>query len=137
MSETGPPRKRFSSTLTIMILVALVLSIAAFFFAADAYGGQDPIQGTYFMVIGIMGLTLLTYLLIQTRRRTLRLPIQVPRVATTILCQKCGFKSIRDFQRGDFILKDAEECPKCSEKMIIASIYREISEEKKGKRELG
>jgi hypothetical protein len=135
MSETGPPRRRFSSTLMIMILVALVLSIAAFFFSADAYGGQDPIQGSYFMLIGIMGLTLLTYLLIQTRRRTLRRPIRMPRVATTILCQKCGFKNIRDFQRGDFILKETEECPKCNEKMIIASIYREVSEEKKGKKD--
>jgi hypothetical protein len=135
MSETGPPPRRFSSTLIIMVIVALALSIAAFFFAADAYGNQDPIQGSYFMLIGIMGLTLLTYLLIQTRRKTMRMPIQLPRVATTILCQKCGFKNIREFQRGDYILKEGEECPKCNEKMIIASIYREV-EEKKGKKKL-
>ncbi|MDH5438129.1 MAG: hypothetical protein OEX76_04430 [Candidatus Bathyarchaeota archaeon] len=135
MSETGPPRGRFSSTLIIMVIVALALSIAAFFFAADAYGNQDPIQGSYFMMIGIMGLTLLTYLMFQTRRKTLRMPIQLPRVATTILCQKCGFKNIREFQRGDYILKEGEECPKCNEQMIIASIYREVKE-KKGEKEL-
>jgi len=135
MSEKGPTESRFSSILFIIIIVALGLSIAAFLFAANAFGGQDAIQGSYFMLIGIMGLTLLTYMLIQTRRRTLRLPIQTQRVATTILCQKCDFKSIRSFQRGDYIFKEAEECPKCNEKMIIASIYREVEEEK-GKKEL-
>ena len=133
MSEKGPTESRFSSILFIVIIVALGLSIAAFFFAANAFGGQNPVQGSYFMLIGIMGLTLLTYILIQTRRRTLILPIQAQRVATTILCQKCGFKNIRDFQRGDYVFKEAEGCPKCNEKMIIASIYREVREEKKGK----
>ncbi len=135
MSEKGPPSRRFSSILTIIIIVALGLSIAAFYQAIIAYGNQEFTLVSYFALIGIMGLTFLTYMLIQTKRRTLRLPIQAQRVATTILCQKCGFKNIRDFQRGDYILKDTEECPKCNEKMIIASIYREVKE-KKGKKEL-
>lgn len=136
MSETGPPESRFSFIMILIIIVALGLSIAAFFFAANEFVGQDTIQGSYFALIGIMGLTLLTYMLIQTRRRTLRLSIQAQRVATTILCQKCGFKNIRNFQRGDYIFKKAEECPKCNEKMVIASIYREVKEKKKGKKEL-
>jgi len=119
----------------IIILVALGLSITAFYQAIIAYGNQEFTVGSYFALIGIMGLTFLTYMMIQTRRKTLKLPIQAQRVATTILCQKCGFKNIRDFQRGDYILKDTEECPKCNEKTIIASIYREVKE-KKGKKEL-
>lgn len=135
MSERGPPSRRFSSILTIIIIVALGLSIAAFYQAIIAYGNQEFTLVSYFALIGIMGLTFLTYMLIQTKRRTLRLPIQAQRVATTILCQKCGFKNIRGFQRGDYVFKEAEECPKCNEKMIIASIYREVKE-KKGKKEL-
>jgi len=135
MSKTGPPSRGFSSILILIIIVALGLSIAAFFFAANAFVSQDAIQGSYFTLIGIMGLTLLTYMLIQTRRRTLRLPIHAQKVATTILCQKCGFKNLRDFQRGDFVFKETEECPKCNDKMMIASIYREVKE-KKGKKEL-
>ncbi len=119
----------------VIILVALGLSIVAFSQAIVAYGNQDFTVGSYFALIGIMGLTFLTYMMIQTRRKTLRLPIKAQRVATTILCQKCGFKNIRDFERGDYVLKDTEECPKCNDKMIIASIYRE-AEEKKGKKEL-
>lgn len=135
MSEKSPRTGRFSSIMIIIILVALGLSITAFYQAIIAYGNQEFSVGSYFALIGIMGLTFLTYMMIQTRRKTLRLPIQAQRVATTILCQKCGFKNIRDFQRGDYILKDTEECPKCNEKMIIASIYREVKE-KKGKKEL-
>ncbi len=135
MSKKSPSSSRFSSIMIIIILVALGLSIAAFYQAIIAYGNQQFNMGSYFALIGIMGLTFLTYMMIQTRRKTLKLPIQAQRVATTILCQKCGFKNIRDFQRGDYILKDTEECPKCNEKMIIASIYREVKE-KKGKKEL-
>lgn len=135
MSKKSPSSSRFSSIMIIIILVALGLSIAAFYQAIIAYGNQEFSMGSYFALVGIMGLTFLTYMMIQTRRKTLKLPIQAQRVATTILCQKCGFKNIRDFQRGDYILKDTEECPKCNEKMIIASIYREVKE-KKGKKEL-
>ncbi len=136
MSEKRPPTRRFSTIMFIIILVALGLSIAAFYQAIFAFANQEFTTGSYFALIGIMGLTFLTYMLIQTRRRTLKLPIQAQRVATTILCQKCGFKNIRDFQRGDYILKDTEECPKCNEKMIINSVYREAKEEKKGKQKL-
>ncbi|UCE16513.1 MAG: hypothetical protein JSV12_02555 [Candidatus Bathyarchaeota archaeon] len=136
MSKADSPSKGFSSIMIIIVIVALGLSIAAFFFAANALiVTQDVIQGSYFALIGIMGLTLLTYMLIQTRKRTLSLSIQAQKVATTILCQKCGFKNLRDFQRGDFIFKEAEGCPKCNEKMMIASIYREVKK-KKGKKEL-
>ena len=135
MSKKSSSSSRFSSIMIIIILVSLGLSIAAFYQAIIAYGNQEFNMGSYFALIGIMGLTFLTYMMIQTRRKTLKLPIQAQRVATTILCQKCGFKNIRDFQRGDYILKDTEECPKCNEKMIIASIYREVKE-KKGKKKL-
>jgi hypothetical protein len=135
MTKKSPPRSRFSSIMIIIILVALGISITAFYQAIIAYGNQEFSVGSYFALIGIMGLTFLTYMMIQTRKRTFKLPIQAQRVATTILCQKCGFKNIRDFERGDYILKDTEECPKCNDKMIIASIYRE-AEEKKGKKEL-
>jgi len=136
MSEKRPPTRRFSTIMFIIILVALGLSIAAFYQAIFAFANQEFATGSYFALIGIMGLTFLTYLLIQTRRKTLKLPIHAQRVATTILCQKCGFKNIRDFQRGDYILREAGECPKCNEKMIINSVYREAKEEKKGTQKL-
>lgn len=131
MSETGPPKRRLSSIIILIIIVALGLSVVAFYQAVSEMTYGDPTLGIYFALIGVMGIALLTYILFQTRRKTLSLPLQAQKVATTILCQKCGFKSVRDFQRGDYIFKEAEECPKCNEKMTIASIYREVKEKSK------
>ena len=130
MSDTAPPARRLSLFFLAIIFVTLVLSIAAFFQAFDAYNVGQVANGHFFTLIGASGLALLTYMVFQTRRRALRLVLKPPRMDTTILCQKCGFKNVRDFERGDFIFKDTEECPKCKEKMTIASIFREIKEKK-------
>ena len=134
MGEVDSSKGRISIILFVIILVALGLSLVAFYQAVIAYGSEQFSLATWFLLIGFMGLTLSTYILLQTRKRSFKLPIQAQRVATTILCQKCGFKNIRDFERGDYIFKDVtNECPKCNKKMTIASIYREA--EKKGKKD--
>ena len=43
---------------------------------------------------------------------------------TEIRCGSCEFKEIRDFMKGDYILKVVEEpCPKCQTKMTIEGVY--------------
>ncbi|MFQ6080042.1 MAG: hypothetical protein ACE5OW_00010 [Candidatus Bathyarchaeia archaeon] len=128
MSETAPPMRKISSLFLVIILVTLVLAIAALYQAVHAFRNQDFNAVINFAMIGATTLALSTYMLFQTRRKMQKFTIKMQRVATTILCQKCGFKTIRDFQRGDYIFKEAEECPKCNEKMLIASIYREAQE---------
>ena len=134
MTKTAePPKRRISSIYLLIILVTFVLSISALFMGLDVYNEnpQDP-SAMYFMLIGSIGLALSVYILLQTQRKPSRVAFEMPQVITTILCQKCGFKNIRDFQRGDYIFKEAESCPKCNKKMMIASIYREVKE--KGKK---
>ena len=132
MSEKAEgPVKRVSSLLIAIILVTVLLSIAALYQAIDYYGSNEMNLGSWFMFLGFTGLALSTYMMLQTRRKAVRLPFEAPKVITTILCQKCGLKNIRDFQRGDYIFKETEPCPKCNEKMLISSIYREVKE--KGK----
>ncbi len=133
MNKPTPPTRRISSLFIAIILVTLSLSIVALYQAIDAYRSQRISDGLNFMIISVSGLAVSTYMLFQTRRRTLRLILEVQRIITTIICQKCGFKNIRDFQRGDYIFKETDACPKCNEKMMIASIYREVKE--KGKEE--
>jgi len=128
MSETPPPTSRISSLFLAIVFVTLVLAIAALYQAIHAFRNQDFNAGINFAMIGATTLALSTYILFQTRRKMQKFTMKVQQVATTILCQKCGFKTIRDFQRGDYIFKEAEECPKCNEKMLIASIYREAKE---------
>jgi len=128
MSEKAePPTRKISPFSLAMILITVVLSVFALLLGLAMYENQDPTALSY-MLIGFIGLAISAYLLLQTQRKPLRAAFEMPRVITTILCQKCGFKNIRDFQRGDYIFKEAEPCPKCNEKMMIDSIYREVKE---------
>jgi len=125
------PAARTSFYYLAIILVTLILSVSALSLGFVAYESGDANAGAY-MLVGFIGLALSAYMLLQTQRKSSRVAFEMPRVITTILCQKCGFKNIRDFQRGDYIFKEAEPCPKCNEKMMIASIYREVKEKEKG-----
>lgn len=121
---------RISSFVLIVILITLLLSLTALYLAITAlFTGETTVSG-YLLLAGFIGLGLSTYMLFQTRRRIQRLRIEVPPVTTTIECGKCGFKSIREFQRGDHIFKEVEPCQKCKENMMITAIYREVKERK-------
>jgi len=129
-SDTSPAA-RVSSFVLLIIFVTLALALAALVFAIHLYN-TAPEVAIYWFLLGFIGLALSTYVLFQTRQRILRLRIETPPITTTIECRKCGFKSVRGFQRGDYIFKEVEPCQKCNEKMIITAIYREVRE--KGKR---
>jgi len=116
-----------SSLLIAIVLVFLALSVVAIYYGLHL-GGSN---GSLLLLIGFSGLALSTYMLLQTRRKIPSIVFKPYQIATTIICQKCGFKNIREFQRGDYIFKELEECPKCKEKMMISSIYREAEEKEK------
>ncbi|MEM2912674.1 MAG: hypothetical protein QW146_09250 [Candidatus Bathyarchaeia archaeon] len=121
---------RVSSFVLLIIFVTLALALAALVLAIYLYN-TEPGIAVYWLLLGFIGLALSTYVLLQTRQRILRLKIETPPINTTIECRKCGFKSVREFQRGDYVFKEVEPCQKCNEKMIITAIYREVRE--KGK----
>ena len=126
------PAARVSSFVLLIIFVTLALALAALVLAIYLYNTPET-QGVavYWLLLGFIGLALSTYVLFQMRQRILRLRIETPPITTTIECRKCGFKSVREFQRGDYVFKEVEPCQKCNEKMIITAIYREVRE--KGK----
>ncbi|MCW4001609.1 MAG: hypothetical protein JSW19_01435 [Candidatus Bathyarchaeota archaeon] len=131
MTEKIEASKRNVSFFSIaMVLITVVLSVIALFLGFATYESQDPSALPY-MLIGFIGLAISAYLLLQTKRKSLKAAFEMPQVITTILCQKCGFKNIRDHKRGDYIFKETEPCQKCNEKTMIASIYREVKEKEK------
>jgi hypothetical protein len=70
--------------------------------------------------------------LYQNSRRSAALKIEAPKVMTYIECKSCGTKISREFQRGDFVFKELDECQKCQEqKQMITGIYKEIKEKEK------
>ncbi|MBX5326766.1 MAG: hypothetical protein ACQXXH_06005 [Candidatus Bathyarchaeia archaeon] len=131
--EATAPTQRISSFVFAVILITLVLSLAALYFALSAYNSGDASAGIL-LIIGFIGLGLSTYMLLQTRRSVMRLALKIQPVITTISCQKCGFKNVREFERGDFVFKEVGPCPKCNDKLLVSAIYREIKEKPKEER---
>jgi hypothetical protein len=131
MSE-NKPSKRFSPVFIAIIIITLFLSLTSFYQALNAYLASPPRTGEviYLMIMGLIGIAIPIYMLFQTRSKIQHLISEPQSVSTTILCKKCGLKNIREFQRGDYILKDVEVCPKCNETMVITSIYGKDTEEK-------
>jgi len=116
---------RISSYVLMIVFITLALSLIAIVLGINSLS-QSPETAGYLILIGFLAAALSAYVLFQTRRRILRLRIEAPPITTTIECRKCSFKSVREFQRGDYIFKEVEPCQKCTDKMLITAIYREV-----------
>jgi hypothetical protein len=118
--------KQISPFLLVIILVFFILSLVALFIAVESIIEQTDTLNSYsFLLIGFFGLALSIYMLLQSRRKPMRVTLELPRVITTLECPKCDFKNVRDFQRDDYIFKEIGSCQKCNETMRITAIYRE------------
>jgi len=121
---------RISSFLLLVVFITLALSLVALILSVTIIG-ENSDAAWVLLLLGLLGVAISTYVLVQTRRRLSKLKIVVPPVTTTIECKKCGIKNVRDFQRGDYIFKETEPCQKCNDKMLITAIYREVKEKEK------
>jgi len=132
MSEnSSPATTKISTYLMMIVLIVLALSIVALMLSVNAFIVGNEVVAGYLLIIGFIAMTLSVYVLLQSRKRVASMKIEAPKVMTTVECRKCGFKSIRDFQRGDFVFKELEACQKCDDKMMITAIYKEVKEKEK------
>ena len=122
---------RISTYLMIIVLLVLALSVVALILSANAFIAGNEMVSVYLLVVGFIAMGLSFYVIFQSRKRATSMKIDAPKVMTTIECKKCDFKSVRKFQRGDFVFKDLDACQKCSDKMIITAIYKEVKEKEK------
>ncbi len=131
---------KVSSFLRMIIFIAFALSLTALILAVSFLGDNQSIASilgdnqdiaVYLLLIGLIGVAVSTYVLLQVRRQGKRLSIAVAPITTTIECKKCGFKNVREFQRSDYVFKEVEPCQKCNDKMLITAIYREVKEKEK------
>jgi hypothetical protein len=134
-TEAPEPAQRVSSYFFLTIFIVLIISFGALYVAVTSFRGAGSLQSNLlpiiFLVIGFVGVSLSTYMLLQTRQRATRLSLELPPVMTTITCQKCDYKNQREFERGDYVFKEAGPCPKCSDKLFVSAIYREVKERQK------
>ena len=114
----------------LVMLIILAFCLTAIILAINMFESNPTIAG-YLLLGGVLALAAATYALMQVRRRVASLRIEAPPVTTTIECKKCGFKSVRPFQRGDYVFKEAEKCEKCSNPMTVTAIFKEIKEKDK------
>jgi hypothetical protein len=127
---------RVSSFLLLVVFLTLALSLVALIFGATVLAGyfnigSDLTSAYILLALGILGIALSAYVVVEARSRMLKLKVAVSPVMTTIECRKCGVKNVREFQRGDYIFKETDPCPKCNDKMLITAIYKEVKEKEK------
>ncbi|MCW4047704.1 MAG: hypothetical protein NWE99_09130 [Candidatus Bathyarchaeota archaeon] len=130
-NQSSTAASRISTYMLTIVLIILALSIVALLFAVSAFIVGDQVVAGYLLIIGFITMGLSAYLLLQSRKRVANLKIEAPKIMTTIECVKCGFKSIREFQRGDYVYKELDKCQKCDDKMTITAIYKEVKEKEK------
>jgi hypothetical protein len=131
-TKTTSQTARISTFLLMVVFLTLALSFIALIFGLYIFYQNEDLQASgLLMLLGFLGVALSTYILYQTRRRLSKLKIEVPPVVTTMECPGCNEKKTREFQRGDYIFKEGEPCQKCSRKMLITAIYREVKPKEK------
>jgi len=130
-STTSAATSRISNFLNMIVLVVLALALVSLALAFNAFMEGEEIVAIYLVIIGFIALGLSTYVLMQSRSRAAAMKIETPKTLTTIECRKCGFKNVREFQRGDYVYKDLDKCQKCDDRQIITAIYKEVKEKEK------
>ena len=125
---------KISTYLTLIVLVVLALSVVSLFVAFETYLTNDLMTAGLFAGIGAIAMAMSIFLLYQSRRQATEVKLDIPKVMTTIECQNkgCANKTIREFQRGDYVFKDLDvACGKCGGKQMVTAIYKEVKEKEK------
>ena len=91
------------------------------------FGASD---NTLFFVIAVAILIIVPLLLMSQTKRNYVAKLSEFKVTTALECIKCNFKSLREFKREDYVMKETDKCPVCSGPMLISSIYQEPKKEK-------
>ena len=112
-------------------LVILAISMWAMVQALTYYeAGKFP----EFFVYGIMasvGTVLAVSSITQMRRKMVVLHNLAVKVLSVVLCANCGFKVVRTFSTGDYVMKDVGQCQQCKGNMRVDQIYAEETKPKK------
>jgi len=131
-SQSTSANQKISTYLTMIVFIVMALAVTALLIAAETYLAGDQLAAGVLAGIGLIALILSMFLLYQSKLQSAQIKIEIPKVMTTIEC-RCGSKTVREFQRGDYVYKDLDiPCPKCpTTHQMITSIYKEVKEKEK------
>jgi hypothetical protein len=142
--QTSASTKKISNYITMIVVTVMALAAIALILAASLYYSGTTATGStqsgdyaaagVLAVIGAIALSMSSFTFLQSRRQISEMKIEIPKVMTTIGCSSvgCDAKTVREFQRGDFVYKELEApCQKCSGKQMITAIYKEVKDKEK------
>jgi len=140
--KTSASTKKISTYVTMIVAIVMALAIVAVLLGVYlAYTGSaatgstrtgDYSAAAILAIIGLIAVAMSSFTLFQSRRQVAEMKIEIPKVMTTVECRKCGTKTVREFQRGDFVYKELDACQKCpDQKQMITAIYKEVKEKEK------
>ena len=133
-SSSGSGPTKISTFILAAIYVTIILAVVAIAVGAFTLNENTEVslqEGIVLIIIGFIAMGLAGYIMFQSRKRVASLKIVTPPILTTIDCRSCGQKQTREFQRGDYVYKEQEKCPKCDGRGMIVAIYREVKEKEK------
>ena len=104
-TQSTSANQKISTYLTMIVLIVMALAVTALVIAGETYLAGDQLAAGVLAGIGLIALVLSGFLLYQSKLQSAQVKIEVPKVMTTIEC-KCGEKTVREFQRGDYVYKE-------------------------------
>jgi len=133
---SAPPRRPVGvSNLFLYLVVSfilLVFSILVLYQGVALYSHGELDAAIVWISMGALGMAASFLITWRLRRGAIAPQLSPFNVVTVAECGKCDFKSLRKFERGDYVFKQVEKCPKCSNSMAITSIYSEEVAKKSG-----
>lgn len=111
----------------VILFSTLVLAYSIWIIVSSIQARMEgKTEGFYFgLIAGIIGIGLALSSLLRLRGRLILISKEEGRMVTVIECPTCNIKTVREFQKGDYINKRLEKCPRCEGDKIITSIYME------------
>lgn len=126
-------RGRIRKTSILLIIIVLILTVALV--EISSIIGEYIIHGRFnplSVALGLGTILLSVYLLLQIIKKPKDIFSENQRTITTIRCMNCDYVTAREFEKGDYILKDMGACPKCGGNLLVYSIFREVKNEERG-----
>jgi hypothetical protein len=132
VSSAGSEEKQPPYSMIFLLIIGL---FAAFFLVRgfDAYINGDIGSSISYLLFGFFGVFFVAFMASRFSRRLSAIPSRV--TFTLLQCSSCAFKSIRNFQVGDYIPKPMGVCPSCGGPFIVEAIYSEEKGPTKKKKE--
>ncbi len=119
------PARTYVYMVILFSAVVLAYSFYVLYNAIGYYQRGDTMNFYYGLFASGVGMVLAISSFMHMRRRLIAIQKSILRVLTTVICEKCTFKIIRDFGTGDYVNRQVGKCQQCDGTMFINSVFAE------------